>query len=158
MRLPCSPPALFGPSHAPPPMADHHRLPKAGAEIIPSTMSPRSGAEFAIRKPISVAQTGTPRTKFFVPSIGSMIHSRIEVPDEPNSSPMIESVASLRSIRLRTTSSTILSASLTGVMSGLLVTTKSLAPNRRMLTSSAASASWCASTRSAASSAFRLAS
>lgn len=46
----------------------HQRRPKAGAETTPVVMSGPS------RSAIKVAQTGTPRTKFLVPSIGSMIH------------------------------------------------------------------------------------
>lgn len=56
------------PVHAPEPTVAHHRRPSAGAETTPSTGIPPS------TRAISVAQTGTPRTKFFVPSMGSTIH------------------------------------------------------------------------------------
>ena len=53
--------------HAPSPRAAHQRRPSAGADARPHTTCPsRSSA-------ISVAQTGMPREKFLVPSIGSTI-------------------------------------------------------------------------------------
>ena len=48
----------------------HQRRPRAGAETTPVVMFGPS------RIAINVAHTGTPRTKFLVPSIGSMIHWR----------------------------------------------------------------------------------
>ena len=58
------------PVKAPVPAAAHQRRPRAGAETTPATTSSPS-----IRA-ISVAQTGTPRTKYLVPSMGSMTHRR----------------------------------------------------------------------------------
>src|SRR5699024_7302146 len=49
--------------------------------------SPMTGWPSSIR-PIRVAQTGTPRTKLRVPSIGSITHWRAEEPGVPNSSPI----------------------------------------------------------------------
>jgi len=72
------------------PWEAHQRRPKAGAETTPTTGTPLSTS--AIR----VAQTGTPRTKFFVPSIGSMIHCRLPRPVVPNSSPYTESRGRVR--------------------------------------------------------------
>ena len=61
----------------PDPRADHHRRPSEGAETTPTTgTSPSSRA-------MSVAHTGTPRTKLLVPSIGSMTHRRDRVAGPP---------------------------------------------------------------------------
>ena len=66
--------------------AAHQRRPSAGAETTPATTS--SPSISAIR----VAQTGTPRTKFLVPSIGSMHPApRARDPVAPNSSPVTAS-------------------------------------------------------------------
>ncbi len=78
------------PVHAPVPWEAHHRRPKAGAETTPTTGTPLS------TNAIRVAQTGTPRTKFFVPSIGSMTHCRAPRPVVPNSSPSTESRGRVR--------------------------------------------------------------
>ena len=58
------------PVHAPTSFAAHQRLFSAGAETRPTTGSSPSNSE------ISVAHTGTPRTKFLVPSIGSSTQRR----------------------------------------------------------------------------------
>ena len=50
--------------NAPSPTPAHHLRPSAGALTTPTTGTP------SVSSAISVAQTGTPRTKFFVPSIG----------------------------------------------------------------------------------------
>src|SRR5580692_3518455 len=83
------------PVHAPPPRAAHQRRPSAGADATPTVTSPS-----AIRL-ISVAQTGTPRTKFLVPSIGSITQQRWLVPLRPNSSPSIASLGRARLSTLR---------------------------------------------------------
>ena len=69
------------PVNAPPSFEAHQRRPRAGAETSPATISPASSSA------ISVAQTGTPRTKFDVPSIGSMIQRRSWDPVDPSISP-----------------------------------------------------------------------
>ena len=74
---------------------------------------------------MSVPQIGTPRRKFAVPSIGSMIHCRAESPAVPYSSPRIESPGRAASSPARMTRSTDWSASVTGVRSGFVVTTRS---------------------------------
>src|SRR6202012_135674 len=55
-------------TNAPCPWAAHQRRCSAGALTTPTDGTPSSSSA------INVAQTGTPRTKFLVPSIGSMIH------------------------------------------------------------------------------------
>ncbi len=82
--------ARLRPVQAPVPWAAHHRRLSAGAETTPTTGTPLS------TRAIRVAQTGTPRTKFFVPSIGSMIHCRGPLPVVPNSSPSTESRGRVR--------------------------------------------------------------
>ena len=67
--------------------------PAPGAETTPSTASSPSSS--AIR----VAHTGTPRTKFFVPSIGSMTQRRAPCPSTPNSSPETASSGRSRASR-----------------------------------------------------------
>src|SRR5699024_7403615 len=68
--------------HAPAPGAAHQRRHSAGAETRPTFGTPSSS------RLIRVAHTGTPRTKFFVPSIGSMTHWRpSKCASPPNSSP-----------------------------------------------------------------------
>ena len=67
------------------PVEAHQRRWSCGADTTPSTTS--SSTTSAIR----VAQTGTPRTKFLVPSIGSMIQRRWLCPVEPCSSPITAS-------------------------------------------------------------------
>ncbi|CAB4765088.1 unannotated protein [freshwater metagenome] len=72
--------------NAPPPLLAYHRFASAGDETTPTTISP------SCRSAISVAQTGTDLIKFFVPSIGSIIHSRDDSSDLlPNSSPIMAS-------------------------------------------------------------------
>src|SRR6516164_11707818 len=69
-------------ANAPWPRAAHHRRRSAGALTTPTVGTPSSS------NAIKLAQTGTPRTKFLVPSIGSMIHCRpLNVVVPPNSSP-----------------------------------------------------------------------
>ena len=55
-------------THAPLPFEPHQRLPSAGALTTPMTGTPSMARE------IRVAQTGTPRRKLEVPSMGSIIH------------------------------------------------------------------------------------
>ena len=77
-----------------------------------------------------MAQTGTPRTKFLVPSIGSITHCRWLCPVEPCSSPRTASRERTRERVRRIASSTAWSASVTGVRSGLLITCRSRALKR----------------------------
>src|ERR1022692_1836314 len=92
--------------------APHHRRDSAGAETTPTVTS--SSAISAI----SVAQTGTPRTKFLVPSIGSITQQRLPTPVRPNSSPITASRGRERPRTFRSDSSVARSASVTGVRSG----------------------------------------
>src|SRR5262249_57721808 len=69
------------PVQAPPPRAAHQRRPSAGAETTPTVTSSPSIS------PISVAQTGIPRTKFLVASIGSITPHPAPPPTPPTSSP-----------------------------------------------------------------------
>src|SRR5689334_13312488 len=94
---------------------------------------------------MSVAHTGTPRTKFFVPSIGSSTHRREPWPVVPNSSPSTASRVRARLSVIRSCSSTARSASVTGVRSGFVSTTRSCALKRSRLIESAWSASTWAS-------------
>jgi hypothetical protein len=131
------------PVNAPPSLEAHQRRPRAGADTRPATISPASSSA------ISVAQTGTPRTKFDVPSIGSMIQRRSWDPVEPSTSPC-SSPSTTSRVRVdlscrRMVSSTAWSDSVTYVMSGLVETARSMAPNRSMERLSALSASTCAS-------------
>ena len=102
-----------------------------GAETQPTTTS--SSTMSAIR----VAHTGTPRTKFLVPSIGSSTHRRGPCPVVPNSSPMTASRVRARLRVIRSISSTARSASVTGVRSGLVSTVRSCALKRSRLMESA---------------------
>src|SRR5690625_6836491 len=70
------------PVQAPTPAPPHQRRDRDGADTSPMTGWPSS------TRPIRVAQTGTPRTKLRVPSIGSITHWRAEEPVVPNSSPI----------------------------------------------------------------------
>src|SRR5690625_5918008 len=72
------------PVQAPTPAPPHQRRDRDGADTSPMTGWPSS------TRPIRVAQTGTPRTKLRVPSIGSITHWRAEEPVVPNSSPRSE--------------------------------------------------------------------
>src|SRR3954453_13710770 len=65
------------PVKAPGPGDAHHRRFSNGAETTPTTTSSSTMSE------ISVAHTGTPRTKFLVPSIGSTTHWRWLCPVVP---------------------------------------------------------------------------
>src|SRR5674476_1347933 len=69
------------PHHAPEPLAAHQRRLSAGAATRPRTGWPSS------TRAISVAQTGTPRMKLWVQSIGSMTQRRGPWPVVSNSSP-----------------------------------------------------------------------
>src|SRR4051794_459270 len=140
------------PVQAPVPRAAHQRRPRAGADTTPTTGSPPSS------RASSVAQTGTPRTKFFVPSIGSTTHWRLPWPVGPNSSPTTASRGRVRRSWVRTSSSASLSASLTGVRSGLVSTRRSAAWNRDVVTLSTMSAMTWASRRSSSYTAWLLSS
>jgi hypothetical protein len=130
------------PVQAPVPVAAHQRRPRAGAETSPRTgRRPSSNA-------MSVAQTGTPRTKFLVPSIGSMTHWRAPWPVASNSSPTTASRGRTRRSWTRTISSAARSASVTGVRSGFVSTVRSAAANRDVVTLSTWSAITCARRRS----------
>src|SRR5699024_7171886 len=80
--------------------------------------------------------------------MGSMTHTRLLLPVLPYSSPTTASRGRARERTPRSVSSTIRSASVTGVRSGLVSTTRSSARKRLRAMSSAASASTCASRRS----------
>src|SRR5215211_4632965 len=129
------------PAYAPPSRLAHQR-PKAGALTTPTTgLSP-------IIKAISVAHTGTPRTKFFVPSIGSITQRRGPQPVSPISSPCTASRGRARLRVRRMACSAAVSASETGVRSGLAVTCRSSDLNRLIVIESASSASRWANLRS----------
>ena len=130
------------PVHAPPPDTAHQRLPSAGAETNPTTHWPSS------MRPMSVAHTGTPRTKFLVPSIGSMTHWREECPVVGSSSPRTESRPRARPSCSRMTRSASLSASVTGVRSDLVSTVKLPASKRARVRLSTLLAIVCARCRS----------
>jgi hypothetical protein len=92
--------------------------------------------------------------KFLVPSIGSMTHCRLPGPaagaDSPYSSPSTPSRGRARASVERIAFSTAVSASETGVRSGLAATCKSSARNRAIEMESAVSASRWARARSSA--------
>ncbi len=138
------PVARDAPAQAPVPRAAHQRRPSAGALTTPTSTEPST------RSATSVAQTGTPRTKFLVPSIGSTTHCRGLSPTSPSSSPSTASPGRRPARVRRTCASTAVSASLTGVRSGLAATRRSCARNRARVCASAASASSWASARSSA--------
>src|SRR6266508_640434 len=73
---------------------------------------------------ISTAQKGMWRTKFFVPSMGSMIHRFLVEPSWPNSSPRKPHSGVARARMARIAFSASWSAWVTGVLSGLMVTWK----------------------------------
>ena len=73
------------PVQAPPPAEAHQRRWSWGADTTPTTTSSSTTSE------MSVAHTGTPRTKFLVPSIGSTIQRRWLLPVVPCSSPVTAS-------------------------------------------------------------------
>src|SRR5699024_4031910 len=77
--------------------------------------------------------------------MGSMTHTRLLLPVLPYSSPTTASRGRARERTPRSVSSTIRSASVTGVRSGLMSTTRSSARKRLKAMSSAAAASTCAS-------------
>ena len=83
----------------------------------PTTGSP------PISSPISVPKSGTPWTKLVVPSIGSRIQRCVgSEPDSPSSSPSTRCFGKRASIRERSSRSAAISASVTGVRSGFIVT------------------------------------
>src|SRR5438874_7788237 len=129
-------------TYAPFPRAAHHRRPSAGADTTPTTVSEPE------RSASSVAHTGAPRTKFFVPSIGSTTQQRSASPRTPYSSPTTASPGRSDARRSRTICSTARSASVTGVRSGLVSTTRSRARKRAVVILSASSASASAKARS----------
>src|ERR1700682_6717383 len=74
-------------ANAPCPAAAHQRRRKEGALTTPTTGTPSES------NALSVAHTGTPRTKFLVPSIGSITHCRPSISTvPPSSSPNTESL------------------------------------------------------------------
>jgi hypothetical protein len=147
-------PSLPGvPAYAPSPRHAHHRRPRAGAEMTPTVTSPASSSAS------SVAHTGMPRTKFFVPSIGSTIQRRspttLTAPDppparSPNSSPSTASPGRREANSARSASSTARSASVTGVRSGLVSIARSCRRNAPAVIRSASAQSSNASRRSSA--------
>jgi hypothetical protein len=130
------------PVQAPPPFIAHQRRLSIGAETTPTTTSSSTISE------ISEAHTGTPRTKFLVPSIGSTTQRRWLWPVEPVSSPTTASRGRARDSVRRMPSSTDRSASVTGERSGLVITCRSRALKRACAVESASSASTWASRRS----------
>ena len=123
---------LFTDRNAPCPVAAHQRRPKAGAEITPTVGIPSTS------NAMSVAHTGTPRTKFFVPSIGSIIHCLpANSASPPNSSPTLVSLGYCCVISRRNSFSQATSASDTGVMSGFDETFRSVASKRSTVIASA---------------------
>src|SRR5688572_6919134 len=80
--------------------------------------------------------------------MGSTIHLLRPLPDEPCSSPSVASRGRAAARRTRISVSTATSASVTGVLSGFVLTWRSPARNRAIEMASAASASSCARTRS----------
>ena len=126
-----------------PPSFDRPPAPvERGAETTPTTTS--SSTISAIR----VAQTGTPRTKFLVPSIGSITQRRWLCPVEPCL--LAEHGVAGPGPRQRAADALLdrWSASVTGVRSGLVITRRSSAWNRLVVSESASSARTCASRRS----------
>jgi len=130
------------PVYAPPPFDAHHRRLRAGADTSPTTTSGPSISA------MSVAQTGTPRTKLRVASIGSSTQRRGPHPVSSPSSPCTASRGRVRERLRRINSSTATSASLTSVMSGFTDTRRSCALNRAIVSESALSASTWARRRS----------
>jgi protein arginine N-methyltransferase 1 len=102
---------------------------------------------------IRLAHTGTPRTKFLVPSMGSITHCRpLRRAVPPCSSPKTSSPGRSRASTSRRAVSTASSASVTGVRSGLWSTRRSSAPNLATVMASARAARVRASLRSSATS------
>ena len=127
----------------PSPAPAHQRRCSPGALTTPTTGTPSRN------RAIRVAHTGTPRTKFLVPSIGSITHCRpAKAVVPPNSSPSTGSSGRRCASVSRSAVSTERSASVTGVRSGLVSTLRSCAPNRARVSVSAWSASVRASARS----------
>ena len=126
--------------------AAHQRRPRAGAETTDKTTLP------SMVSAISDAQTGTPRMKLAVPSIGSMIQVRFGselLPSVlPNSSPIRASSGRASARRPFSACSTERSASVTGLASGLVSTCRSCARKRSSEIASAMSANSSARARS----------
>ena len=130
------------PLQAPDPVAAHQRRERAGAETTPRT------GESSTTNAMSVAHTGTPRTKFLVPSMGSTTHRRGPWPVSSISSPTTASRGRVRLSWRRTSRSAARSASVTGVRSGLVSTCRSAARKRSVVSPSTESAITCARRRS----------
>ena len=112
-------------TNAPSPDDANHRRDKAGELATPTTTSCVPSAPTSTSA-IKQAQVGTPRIKFFVPSIGSIIQYRFApVMSLPNSSPNKPSLGRCVARASRIAVSTARSASVTGVLSGLVVITRS---------------------------------
>ncbi len=135
-----APPRPSSQRYAPRPRPAHQRVPSAGAEATPSSRRPSTS------QAISVAQTGTPRAKLCVPSIGSTIHLgggalELDTPMlSPSSSPRMECSGNRSRMRARINASASVSATVTSVPSALRRAVS--APRKcRIVTASAASAS-----------------
>src|SRR5436309_6502717 len=122
--------------NAPPPRAACQRAPKAGALATPATTSPPCSIAS------SVANTGMPRTKFRVPSMGSMMSRACVGPGaSPSSSPSTPSSGWFWRTAVRAIASIAWSASVTGLRSGFSWTRSPALRNHRNASSSARSAS-----------------
>src|SRR5437870_3426188 len=122
--------------NAPLPRAACQRAPKAGALATPATTSPP--ASIASR----VANTGMPRTKLRVPSMGSMMSRASVGPGaSPSSSPSTPSSGWFWRTAVRAIASIVWSASVTGLRSGFSWTRSPALRNHRNASSSARSAS-----------------
>ena len=103
---------------------------KAPSPRAPVTISPSPAmlqtpttASSPISRPISIPKRGTPWMNEVVPSIGSRIQRWFgSEPDSPSSSPRMRCPGNLASIRFRSSLSPAMSASVTGVRSGFVVT------------------------------------
>src|SRR6266567_1993990 len=122
--------------NAPLPRAACQRAPKAGALATPATTSPP--ASIASR----VANTGMPRTKLRVPSMGSMMsRASVDPGASPSSSPSTPSSGWFWRTAARAIASIAWSASVTGLRSGFSWTRSPAVRNHRSASSSARSAS-----------------
>ena len=115
-------------------------------------MAPTTGIP-SMASATSVPHTGSPRRKPAVPSIGSMIHclpaaGPVVAESVPISSPKMSSCGLDCVMVSRMTFSTAWSASVTGVRSGLVETTRSWARKRGSETRSACATTTLASARS----------
>ena len=105
-------------AQAPSPFRAQNSSPLAGLKTTPVVTRPSSSS--AMR----TAQKGMWRTKFLVPSMGSMIHRREVEPSSPNSSPRKPQPGVARARMARIAFSASWSAWVTGVLSGLMVISK----------------------------------